>query len=252
MDHPEDKPPREDRRLSDEQSRQSQRMEALAKLAGKIAHDLNNILTAVVCYADLVLERMSAADPSRRDVQEIQKAAGRATDLTNQLLSFSRRPVLHPTELDLREVVACLLSKLRQSAAESVRFELALAPNLDRVKADRGRIEQVLVELVANARDAMLGGGAVTLEARNVDRTSYPTGRCVMLAVGDTGKGMDAQTQTQVFDPFFTTKEKGKGPGLGLSIAYGIVQQSGGTIECESEVGRGTTFRMYLPAVPRA
>ncbi|MGI8785377.1 MAG: sensor histidine kinase [Acidobacteriota bacterium] len=246
MDRPEDKQPREGGGLSDEQLRQSQKMEALGKLAGKIAHDFNNILTAVVCYADLVLERMSAADPSRNDVLEIQKAAGRATELTNQLLSFSRKPLLQPTVLDVNEVVEHLQSTLLQSAAEPVRLELALAANLDRVKADRGRIEQVLVDLVANAYDAMPGGGVILLETKNVDRSAHPTGRCVMLAVGDTGKGMDAQTQAQIFDPFFSTKEKGKRTGLGLSIAYGIVQQSGGAIECESEVGRGTTFRIFL------
>lgn len=221
-------------------------MEALGKLAGKIAHEFNNILTPVVCYTDLVLERMSAADPLRHDVQEIQKAAGRATELTHQLLSFSRTPLLQPTVLDLNELVERLQSTLLRSAAEPVRLKLALAANLDRVKADRGRIEQVLGDLVANACDAMPDGGVILLETKNVDRAGHPTGRCVMLAVGDTGKGMDAQTQAQVFDPFFTTKEKGKRIGLGLSIAYGIVQQSGGIIECESEVGRGTTFRVYL------
>jgi len=241
----------------EQQLRQAQKMEAVGRLAGGIAHDFNNILTAITGYADLLLEDLGATDPRRQDADEIHKAADRAAGLTRQLLAFSRQQVLQPTVLEVNKLVSDLEKMLRRLLGEDVALTTQLAPTTGRVKADPGQLEQVILNLAVNARDAMPNGGKLTLETGNVDLDeSYATdhyparaGPFVMLAVSDTGTGMSEATQAHMFEPFFTTKEKGKGTGLGLATVYGIVKQSGGFIWVYSEVGHGTTFKLYLPRV---
>ncbi len=241
----------------EQQLRQAQKMEAVGRLAGGIAHDFNNILTAITGYADLLLEDLGATDPRRQDADEIHKAADRAAGLTRQLLAFSRQQVLQPTVLEVNKLVSDLEKMLRRLLGEDVALTTQLAPTTGRVKADPGQLEQVIMNLAVNARDAMPNGGKLTLETGNVDLDeSYATdhyparaGPFVMLAVSDTGTGMSEATQAHMFEPFFTTKEKGKGTGLGLATVYGIVKQSGGFIWVYSEVGHGTTFKLYLPRV---
>ena len=241
----------------EQQLRQAQKMEAVGRLAGGIAHDFNNILTAITGYADLLLEDLGATDPRRQDADEIHKAADRAAGLTRQLLAFSRQQVLQPTVLEVNKLVSDLEKMLRRLLGEDVALTTQLAPTTGRVKADPGQLEQVIMNLAVNARDAMPNGGKLTLETGNVDLDeSYATdhyparaGPFVMLAVSDTGTGMSEETQAHMFEPFFTTKEKGKGTGLGLATVYGIVKQSGGFIWVYSEVGHGTTFKLYLPRV---
>ena len=241
----------------EQQLRQAQKMEAVGRLAGGIAHDFNNILTAITGYADLLLEDLGATDPRRQDADEIHKAADRAAGLTRQLLAFSRQQVLQPTVLEVNKLVSDLEKMLRRLLGEDVELGTRLAPTTGRVKADPGQLEQVIMNLAVNARDAMPNGGKLTLETGNVDLDEayaadhYPAraGPFVMLAVSDTGIGMSEETQAHMFEPFFTTKEKGKGTGLGLATVYGIIKQSGGFIWVYSEVGRGTTFKLYLPRV---
>ncbi|GAB4362236.1 MAG: hypothetical protein Kow00128_01810 [Deltaproteobacteria bacterium] len=240
---------------SEEKFRQSQKMEAIGRLAGGIAHDFNNLLTAIRGYSDLLLQAMGEGDPHRREVAEIRKAGERAASLTQQLLAFSRKQILEPKVLDLNGIVADMERMLRRMIGEDVDLVTVLRPGLWAVKADPGQIEQVILNLAVNARDAMPEGGTLSIETvnRRVDRAG--TGECpdaepgeyVMLAVGDTGHGMDEQTLSRIFEPFFTTKEKGKGTGLGLATVYGIVKQSGGFIYPESRPGEGTVFRIYLP-----
>ena len=242
----------------DEQLRQAQKMEAIGRLAGGVAHDFNNLLTAIIGYTDLITERIDPNDQIGRDVAEIRKAADRGAALTRQLLSFSRKQFLNPTILDVNETVSGLLQMLPRVIGEHIQTTVNLAGDLARVQADASQMEQVLVNLVLNARDAMPGGGHLTIETSNVvlddDRltaenlTLEPGRPYVMLSITDTGLGMDADTRARAFEPFFTTKPKGKGTGLGLATVYGIVDQSGGGIGMTSAPGRGTSVRIYLPA----
>ena len=235
-------------RRSEEQLRQAQKMEAVGRLAGGIAHDFNNLLTVITSYGDLLLEDLAPDDSRRDDVDQIRKAAEGAAALTRQLLAFSRQQVLEPKVVDLRAILAGTEKLLRRLIGADVHLAMPLAPDLGAVKADPGQLEQIIINLAVNARDAMPGGGRLTIEAANMVVETRP-GRYVMLAVSDTGIGMDEQTKARVFEPFFTTKESGKGTGLGLATVYGIVKQAGGFITVDSEPGRGTTFKVYLPRV---
>ena len=244
------------RRVLEESLRQSQKMEAVGRLAGGIAHDFNNLMTVVLGRSDLLLKRLRPEDPMRRDIELFRKTAMRATQLTRQLLAFSRKQVLQPKVLDLNAVVENMESMLRRLIGEDVALRTVLPPALGRVKADPGQLEQVIVNLVVNARDAMPHGGKLTIETSDVELTDGEAqhagtrpGPTVVLAVTDTGTGMDAATQARIFEPFFTTKEQGKGTGLGLSTVYGIVQQSDGGISVHSAPGAGTTFKIYLPRI---
>jgi PAS domain S-box-containing protein len=242
------------------QLRQSQKMEAVGRLAGGVAHDFNNLLTVITGYGDLLLKELPESHPRRRKVDEILKAAGRASDLVRQLLAFGRRQMVHPSVLDLNAVVADMGSLLRRLIGEDVELQTTLQPRLGRTTADRGQLEQVLMNLAVNSRDAMPAGGRLTIETADVEldeafvqgHVGATGGPHVMLAVADTGEGMDEQTQSHVFEPFFTTKEMGKGTGLGLATVYGIVKQAGGYIALESRPGHGTTFRIYLPRTQAA
>jgi len=244
----------------EEQLRRAQKMEAVGRLAGGVAHDFNNLLTIVMGYSDLLLERFGATDAMRAYVEEIKKAGQRAASLTRQLLAFGRRQVLAPQVLDLNAVVTNVDKMLRRLIGANIELSAVLEPELGRVKADPGQIEQVILNLVLNARDAMPQGGQLTLETANVElnegyarsHESVLPGRYVMLAVSDSGMGMDAETQAHIFEPFFTTKKEGKGTGLGLATVYGIVKQSGGHIWLYSEPNQGTAFKIYLPTVPQA
>jgi PAS domain S-box-containing protein len=235
---------------------QAQKMEAVGRLAGGVAHDFNNLLTVVMSHSDFVLADLPAGDPRRDDVQAIRDAADSATALTRQLLIFSRQQVLQPRMVRLNELVSDTGKMLKRLIGENIALVTALDPDSGMVKVDGGQMEQVIVNLVVNARDAMPQGGRLVIETRNVERVDpaidQPTlgaGAYVMLAVTDTGVGMDAATQARIFEPFFTTKEPGKGTGIGLATVYGIVKQSGGHISVHSEPRAGTSFRIYLPRV---
>jgi len=234
-------------RQSEERLRQAQKMEAVGRLAGGIAHDFNNLLTVITSYTDLLLEDLDAGDPVREDVGQIRKAAEGAAALTRQLLAFSRRQALEPRVLSLKTSIASAEPLLERLIGEDVHLTTSVAPDLGAVKADPGQLEQVIINLAVNARDAMPTGGRLTIEAANMDQGEG--GRYVMLALSDTGIGMDEETKSRIFEPFFTTKAAGKGTGLGLATVYGIVKQSGGFIGVHSELGRGTTFQVYLPRV---
>ncbi|MGH3103067.1 MAG: ATP-binding protein [Gaiellaceae bacterium] len=231
----------------EEELRQSQKMESVGRLAGGVAHDFNNLLMAISGYGDLALARLGPdAGALRANLEGIKQAAERATSLTRQLLAFSRKQILQPKVLDLNGVVAGMDGLLRRLIGEDVEVVTVFDPAVGRVEADPGQLEQVLVNLAINARDAMPGGGTLTIET-----ASAPPGR-VLLSVSDTGSGIDPETKKRIFEPFFTTKDMGKGTGLGLSTVYGIVAQSGGSIEVESTPGAGATFRVYLPVVEQA
>ena len=246
-----------ERHLLEEQNRQSQKVEAIGQLAGGIAHDFNNLLTAIHGYAELLSDDLGAKSPHQHDLGEIRAAAQRAAALTRQLLAFSRRQILEPRVLDLRDSLKGLESMLRRLIGEHITVTLRVAGQAARVKADPGQIEQVVLNLALNARDAMPEGGSLLLEVTNVEldaayarrHIAVKPGHYVMLSVSDTGAGMDLQTQARIFEPFFTTKPEGRGTGLGLSTVYGIVKQSGGNLWVYSEPGRGATFKIYLPRV---
>ena len=246
-----------DRKQLEEQLRQAQKMEAVGRLAGGIAHDFNNLLMVIQGYSDLLVERLPGADPLRRNAEQIQMASQRASSLTRQLLAFSRKQMLAPKILNVQGVVAEMEKILRRLIGEDIQLETSSSADLGLVRADRSQIEQVILNLAVNARDAMPHGGRLTIETANVELDSsysHPPavlspGRYVMLAVTDNGCGMDAETQAHVFEPFFTTKEKGKGTGLGLATVYGVVKQSGGYVWVYSEPGRGTSFKIYLPRI---
>lgn len=244
-----------ERRRLEEQVRQGQKMEAIGRLAGGVAHDFNNLLTVITGYSQMALNRQPEGSPSALDLAEVLQAADRAATLTKQLLTLSRRKVMEPALLDLNTVVADMQRMLHRVIGEDVQLRTSLWPNLRLVRADRGQLELVLLNLAVNARDAMPGGGTLTIETSEVDldapeelhRVSGISGMAVMLSVRDTGMGMDEHVRSHVFEPFFTTKEPGKGTGLGLSTSYGIVRQHAGDISVESEPNVGTMFRVYLP-----
>ena len=245
-------------RESEEQLHQALKMEAVGRLAGGIAHDFNNLLTAIRGYSDMIASGLRPADPLRADVEEIQRASDRAAGLTHQLLAFSRRQVLRPDRLDLSSVVRDLERMVRRLIGEDIELTVNIETATRTVLVDRGQIEQVILNLVINARDAMPAGGRLTIEARDHDVTgveihegSPPPGRYALIRVEDSGAGIPPEIVGRVFEPFFTTKGPGKGTGLGLSTAYGIVKQSGGFIEVTSVEGAGTVFRIYLPEVQK-
>lgn len=242
----------------EEQLYQAQKMEALGKLAGGIAHDFNNLLTAIMGYSEILLGKLDANDPNRCDLREIKMAAERAASLTSQLLAFSRKQVLIPQVLDLNTVVMNIRKMLRRLISEDIEIFIRLEARLGKIKVDQGQLEQIIINLAVNARDAMPQGGKLIIETKNLEIDEYygrgkPTsvvpGPYVMLAVSDTGQGMTPEVQARLFEPFFTTKELGRGTGLGLCTVYSIVKHSGGYIWVYSEPERGTTFKVYFPQI---
>jgi NO-binding membrane sensor protein with MHYT domain/nitrogen-specific signal transduction histidine kinase/CheY-like chemotaxis protein len=239
-----------------ERRQQSQRLEAIGQLAGGIAHDFNNLLTAILGNVAFVRDATPKEDPRYEDVLEIERAATRAAELTRQLLAFGRKQILRPTTLDLNVVLTHIMRMLNRLVGEHIEIGLRPAPALDLVRADIAQLEQVVVNLVVNARDAMPDGGKLTIETRNVTlgpeftkQHGIAPGPYVLMAFTDTGVGMDPVTQARIFEPFFTTKPRGQGTGLGLATVYGIIKQSGGTVSVYSEPNRGSTFKLYLPQV---
>jgi len=246
-----------ERKLLEDQLRQAQKMEAIGRLAGGVAHDFNNLLTAIIGYSQLMLGRMGNDSQMRKELEEIYKAGTRAASLTSQLLAFSRKQVIQPVSLNLNAVVVDMGKMLRRLIGEDIELQLALADDLDCVKADAGQMQQVVMNLAVNARDAMPAGGRLTIATVNIDldeaftrkRPTVTPGAYVGLRVSDTGCGIDEEIQSRIFEPFFTTKEMGKGTGLGLSTIHGIITQSGGYVWFDSEPGNGTTFEIYLPRI---
>ncbi|HEX7077295.1 MAG TPA: ATP-binding protein, partial [Candidatus Eisenbacteria bacterium] len=245
------------RKKLEEQFRQAQKMESVGRLAGGVAHDFNNLLTAILGYADLLRMRLGPDHPAQHDAEEIRRAGERAEQLTRQLLAFSRHQTFAAKVVDLNHLIAETERMLRRMIGEDVQLSTSLSAGHTTVRADPGQIHQVIMNLVVNARDAMPDGGMVTIETQDVvlgedfvrDRVDLRPGEYVLMAITDTGHGMDAETLSRIFEPFFTTKDVGRGTGLGLSTVYGIVKQSGGHVDVYSEVGIGTTFKIYLPRV---
>jgi signal transduction histidine kinase/CheY-like chemotaxis protein len=248
-----------ERKKLEEQFLHAQKIEAVGRLAGGVAHDFNNLLSVILSYATMAIDDLKPGDPLRNDLLEVTKAGDRATALTRQLLAFSRQQVLQPRVIDVGEILTSMQRMLHRLLGEDIDLAVLPAPGLGRVLADPGQIEQVVMNLAVNARDAMPEGGKLTIELDNVELDStYVSGHLgavagsfVMVAVSDTGVGMDAATRARAFEPFFTTKPVGKGTGLGLATVFGIVQQSGGHVGVYSEPGRGTTFKIYLPRTDR-
>ena len=244
-------------RYSEAQLRQAQKMEAVGRLAGGVAHDFNNVLTAIFGYADLLLDGFAIGDPRRRDVEEIKRAANRAAALTRQLLAFSRKQVMQPRRLNLNEVISNIQTLLAKLVGDEIELVIEPAAALDDVKADPGQLEQVLMNLSVNARDAMPGGGRLVIATANEELRAADvpalvgivSGRFVTLTVSDTGHGVPEDVRPHIFEPFFTTKEQGKGTGLGLATVYGIVKQSGGWIYLDETPRQGASFKVYLPRV---
>jgi two-component system cell cycle sensor histidine kinase/response regulator CckA len=245
------------RQKLEEQLRQAQKMEAVGMLAGGVAHDFNNLLTIINGYSQLILNNLPASDPNRLSAEQIMKAGERAATLTGQLLAFSRRQVLQPRVLEVNRLIGTLTTMLRRLIGEDIDLQLVLRDKLGQVNADPGQLEQVLMNLVVNARDAMPRGGTLTIETRNIDlddnyvrsHVGTKAGQYVLIAVSDTGTGMDESTKAHAFEPFFTTKAPGRGTGLGLSTVFGIVRQSGGSVDMYSSPGKGTSAKVYLPRV---
>ncbi|HAA03985.1 MAG TPA: hybrid sensor histidine kinase/response regulator [Syntrophobacteraceae bacterium] len=246
-----------ERKELEQQIIQSQKMEAIGRLAGGVAHDFNNLLTSIMGYSDLLATKLPPDSPQRRYVGEVRKASELAAALTRQLLTFSRKQVLQPCVLYINDVISEMRLMLEKLLGEGVTLELDLAPALGCIRSDHGQIEQVILNLLVNSRDAMPLGGSITIATANVDldadfagsHLAVTAGPHVMLTVSDTGEGMAEDTRRRMFEPFFTTKEKGKGTGLGLATTYAIVKQSGGTLWVDSEIGRGTTIKIYFPRV---
>ena len=246
-----------ERKRVEEHLRRAERMQAAGKLAGGVAHEVNNMMTGVIGFSEFVLRSLEPDDPRRADVEEVIKAGTRAADVTRQLLAFTRQQFLRPQALEVNAVVREMEKMLRRSLGENNVLDLQLAPEAGEIRADRGQLEQVLINLVLNARDSLTGHGRVTIETANArweevyaqrhGGVDLPLGHYVMLAVSDTGCGMDAEVQARIFEPFFTTKPVGQGTGLGLSTVYGIVKQSGGYIWVYSEPDQGSVFKVYLP-----
>jgi signal transduction histidine kinase len=246
---------RESRRLLENQLRQAQKLEAIGSLAGGVAHDFNNLLSIILGYTAMISETLEPDHPSQGDLEQVIRAGERGADLTKQLLAFSRRQVLEPTSVDLNATLTGMRKMLKRLLGEHIDLNLLTSNKLGKINADAGQIEQVILNLVVNARDAMPDGGAITIETRDVELDGYSApsrneieaGQYVMLSVKDVGVGMSGAVRERIFEPFFTTKEVGKGTGLGLSTVFGIIQQSRGHIAVESEEGRGSTFRVHFP-----
>jgi signal transduction histidine kinase/CheY-like chemotaxis protein len=242
-------------RFKEDQLRQAQKMEAIGRLAGGVAHDFNNMLSVILSYSELAMDGLPALDPLREDLQEIHIAGERAANLTRQLLLFSRQQVVESRVIDVNDVVRGMENMLRRIVGEDVELHCRPAAEIGSINLDPGLVEQAIMNLAVNARDAMPAGGRISIETAVVDlderfvesHLGARPGRYVMLSVADTGSGIDPATQARIFEPFFTTKERGKGTGLGLSTVFGIIQQSNGDISVHSEVGRGTTFELFFP-----
>jgi PAS domain S-box-containing protein len=246
-----------DRRKLEEQFRQAQKMEAVGRLAGGVAHDFNNLLTVITGYTQMILDGLEEQNSLRSYVEEIVHASDSAAALTNQLLAFSRRQIVKPQVLDLNTLVEGMDNLLHRLIGEDVELVTKLGQGLPRVRVDAGQFQQVMMNLAVNARDAMPEGGMMTIAtaAASLDQPGpegLAAGNYVLLSVSDNGRGMSEETRSRIFEPFFTTKGRGKGTGLGLSTVYGIVKQAGGEVTADSEIGGGTTFRIYLPAIDRA
>jgi signal transduction histidine kinase/CheY-like chemotaxis protein len=246
----------ENRKL-EEQVRQAQKMESVGRLAGGVAHDFNNLLTVITGYSELLLQKIGKESPMHEEVEEIKRAGERAASLTQQLLAFSRKQIIEPKVVHLDHLVAEMHKMLTRLVGEDIALQATTGKSQGSVKVDPGQFQQILMNLVVNARDAMPDGGKIVIETANVDLDEgycavHPyvkPGRFVMVAVSDTGKGMSEEVKAHIFEPFYTTKERGSGTGLGLATTYGAVHQAGGSIEVYSEVGIGTTFRIYLPRI---